>query len=90
MANIKSAEKRNRQAKKRRVRNVETKKAIKAARRDVFAAEATKDKAALEKEFKAYCSVLDKSVKRGIIHKNNAIRRKARAAAKLRKLTAAV
>jgi len=38
--------------------------------------------------YAAYCSSLDKAVKRNIIAKNNAIRNKSRAAARMRKATA--
>jgi ribosomal protein S20 len=38
--------------------------------------------------YRAFCSALDKAVKHGIIAKNNSIRRKARAAAMLRKAPA--
>jgi ribosomal protein S20 len=37
-------------------------------------------------QFKAFCSILDKSAKRGIIMTNNADRRKERASAMLAKM----
>ncbi len=83
MPNNKSAMKRVRKAEKARSRNVETSTLIKKSRRTLFAALDKKDKEVSTASFKAYCSVLDKSVKRGIITKNTAVRRKARASNRL-------
>ena len=47
-----------------------------------------KDKEAATKAYQKYCSILDKSAKRGIITKNTANRRKARAAERLKTLSA--
>jgi ribosomal protein S20 len=46
----------------------------------------SKDKSKAMKEFSAFCSILDKSAKRGIIKPNTADRRKARAAAMVAKV----
>jgi small subunit ribosomal protein S20 len=73
---IKSAIKRVRQQKVRRARNVETKtevrKQIKLFRADVSAADLKKAQADLV----AAVSKLDRAVKRGVLHKNTAARKK--------------
>ena len=84
MPNIKSAEKRVRKSAKARQRNVETKTLIKNGRRELFSKLDKKDKEAAAKSFSQYCSMLDKSVKRGIITKNTANRRKSRASNRLK------
>ena len=86
MPNIKQAGKRARQALVRRVRNRSTKSEIATARRVFVDGIESKDKAKALKEFRAFCSILDKSVKRGIVKKNAADRRKARASAALAKM----
>ncbi|MEI8122048.1 MAG: 30S ribosomal protein S20 [bacterium] len=86
MPNIKQAGKRARQALVRRVRNRSTKSEIATARRVFVDGIESKDKAKALKEFSAFCSILDKSVKRGIVKKNAADRRKARASAALAKM----
>jgi small subunit ribosomal protein S20 len=87
MPNIKSAEKRVRTSEKSRRRNVKKKTEIKTLRKGVLAAVAAPDAKAPE-AYRAFCSALDKAAKQGIIHKNTAIRKKARASAMLRKATA--
>jgi small subunit ribosomal protein S20 len=86
MPNIKSAEKRVRKSAKARQRNVETKTLIKNRRRELFSLLDKKDKEGAAKSFSQYCSLLDKSAKRGIITKNTAIRRKSRASDRLKAL----
>ncbi len=79
MANIKSQIKRNRQTEKRRVRNLgvrtemrsRTKKALAAADAGAEDAEAT---------FRAASKAIDRAANKGIIHKNQAARRKSRLA----------
>ncbi|MEZ4656782.1 MAG: 30S ribosomal protein S20 [Caldilineaceae bacterium] len=87
MANIKSAEKRIKQSLKRRERNRVarggTRTAVKKARTlidagDASAAEAVQDAIV----------ALDRSVSKGVIHKNNAARRKSRLIKALNKATA--
>ena len=77
MANIKSQIKRNRQNDKRRLRNRvyrgTARIAVKSARADIEAG-VPESKAALT----AAISELDKAVERGVLHKNNAARRKSR------------
>ena len=77
MANIKGG----RAARKRDRQNAKHKKLFKAA-------DAGKKEDA-EKEFKAFVSGLDKAVKKGIISKNTADRKKSRAQLKMNKMAAA-
>jgi small subunit ribosomal protein S20 len=86
MANNKSAAKRARQADVRRQTNRSAKSEILTVRRQFLQAVESKDKGKSFEQFKAFCSVLDKSAKRGIIMTNNADRRKARASAMLAKM----
>ena len=86
MPNIKSAGKRAKQALERRQRNRSTRAAIASERRTFFEAIAAKDKDKAFKLFKEYCSLLDKSAKRGIITANTADRRKGRAAGQIAKI----
>ena len=86
MANNKSAAKRARQADVRRLKNRGAKSEIMTVRRQFIEAVESKDKGKALEGFKAFCSILDKSAKRGIIMANNADRRKARASAMLAKM----
>ncbi|NOU35655.1 MAG: 30S ribosomal protein S20 [Kiritimatiellaceae bacterium] len=86
MPNIKSAKKRVRSSEKRRIGNMTAKTKVKTVRRktrEVLTAGVT---ATSEQAVREYSSVLDKAVKRGVIKKNTATRRKKRAVAALRKL----
>ena len=77
MANIKSQIKRNRQNEKRRVRNRTFRGAARTAvstARAAFAEGNPETKAAVLKAI----SMLDKAAEKGVIHKNNASRRKGR------------
>ncbi len=88
MANIKSAQKRMRSSESRRVGNLAVKTRVKSAKRkvqDALTAGAAEPAGLAVRE---YSSVLDKAVKRGVIKKNTAVRRKARANNALRKLEA--
>jgi small subunit ribosomal protein S20 len=86
MANNKSAAKRARQADVRRQTNRSAKSEILTVRRQFLQAVESKDKGKALEQFKAFCSILDKSAKRGIIMTNNADRRKERASAMLAKM----
>ena len=86
MPNIKSAKKRVRSSEKQRIGNLAVKTKVKTVRRktrEVLTAGVVETS---EKAVRDYSSVLDKAVKRGVIKKNTAIRRKKRAVAALRKL----
>ncbi len=86
MANIKSQIKRNRQNIKKRTRNRlfrgAARTAVKQAREVI---DSGKKKGAAE-SVKMAISVLDKTAEKGVIHKNNAARRKSRLMKKLAKL----
>ncbi len=87
MPTLKSAEKRMRTSEKSRVQNTNVKTSIKSLRAKVFEAFTAKNKETAEKLYREYCSLLDKSAKKGMIKANTAVRRKARAAARLKSLT---
>jgi len=88
MANIKSAQKRIRSSEKRRVDNLAVKTRVKSARRKAREALSAGVAETAAEAVSDYNSVLDKAVKRGVIKKNTAIRRKTRATEALRKLSA--
>ncbi|MBI3985347.1 MAG: 30S ribosomal protein S20 [Lentisphaerae bacterium] len=83
MPNIKSAMKRVRQSNKARDANRAVRAAIGSARRKFFEAVEAKDKPTAVQLYRAYCSILDKSAKKGIVKRNMAIRRKHRASLKI-------
>lgn len=85
MPNISSAEKRMRQSRVRRLRNIAARTRVKTTRRKFFESVSTHDKTGASGVYKEYCSVLDKAAKSGVISKNTAVRRKRRAAALLAK-----
>ena len=78
LANIKSAKKRIEVAKKRNERNKSAKSAVKTASRKVEAAVAANDKAAAQAALTAAVSLIDKTAKKGIYHKNTAARKVSR------------
>ena len=80
MANIKSAKKRVQVAKVRSARNKSAKSAMKTAIKKVDAAIAANDKAAAAEALLNATSVIDKTAKKGIIHKNTASRKVSRLA----------
>jgi small subunit ribosomal protein S20 len=86
MPNIKSAKKRMRSSEKQRVGNMTVKTKVKTVRRKTREVLAAGVAETSEQAVREYSSVLDKAVKRGVIKKNTAIRRKKRAVAALRKL----
>ncbi len=88
MANIQSAIKRARTSEKSRQRNAEAKSQLKTLRRSLLAALTANEAPQTASAYRAYCSALDKAVKHGILKRNSSIRKKARAAAMLRKATA--
>ena len=84
MPNIKSAKKRLKTSELAYQRNVAERTRLKSARKSFMEAVADNNKDGTDTCYRTYCSVLDKAVKHGIIKKNTAIRRKGRAANKLR------
>jgi small subunit ribosomal protein S20 len=83
MPNIKSATKRMHQSRRLRIRNRLERSKIKSTQKKVYEGAAGENKAELKSVYQRYCSIVDKAAKKGIIKKNNAIRRKTRAAKKL-------
>jgi small subunit ribosomal protein S20 len=83
LANIKSAIKRNRQNEKRRVQNLEFRSSargfVKKANVAIQSGDVEKARAA----YRAAASALDKAAVKGVIHKNNAARRKGAIMSKL-------
>lgn len=84
MPNIKSAKKRLRQSIAARERNKPVRSRVKNMRRKFFEAVLAADRKLATDVYREYCSTLDKAAKAHVIHKNSAVRRKARAANKLR------
>jgi len=78
LANIKSAIKRNRQNEKRRLHNRVFRGAARTQVRKARAAIEEGNKAAAEEQVKLAVKKLDKAAAKGVIHKNNAARRKSR------------
>ena len=92
MANIKggrAARKRDRQNAKANKRNVAVKTGLHNAHKKLFKAADAGKKDDAEKEFKTFVSGLDKAVKKGIISRNTANRKKSRAQLKMNKMAAA-
>ena len=89
MANIKggrAARKRDRQNEKARKRNSTCKAKLHDAHKKLFKAADAEKKEDAEKIFKEFVSGLDKAVKKGILKKNTANRKKSRAQLKLNKM----
>lgn len=88
MANIKggrAARKRDRQNAKARARNTAVKARLHTEHKKLFKAADAGKKDEAEKKFKEFVSGLDKAVKKGVITKNAANRRKSRAQLKMNK-----
>ena len=81
MAHTKSAKKRARQYLNQQARNRATKSTMKTQKKALLSALVKTDKAAVDAALREYNSILDKAVKRGVIKKNQAVRKKTRAAA---------
>ena len=84
-----SAQKRDRTSMEKQSRNRAVKSLVRTARRKLLESFQRNDKTECQALYQAYCSTLDKAVKKGVIKKNTAIRRKARAAEKLRGIAVA-
>lgn len=83
MANIKSQIKRNKQNQARRIRNRVYRGTARTYVRKAETAIKTGDSQASQAEVLQAIKVLDKAVTKGVIHKNNAARRKSRLVKKL-------
>ncbi len=86
MANSPQARKRARQAEKRRVRNAGQRSRMRTFIKKVIAAVEAGDKEKAQEAFKTAVPVIDSAVSKGLIHKNNAARKKSRLNAKVRAL----
>ena len=86
MATHKSAEKRDRQSKVRRERNVAAKSAIKTKVKTVLAAVDSNNKETSAAALKATASDLAKAASKGLIHKKNASRKISRLTKKVNAL----
>jgi small subunit ribosomal protein S20 len=78
LANIKSAIKRNKQNEKRRLRNRVYRGSARTFVARARVALARQDLETMESATMAAVSALDKAAQKGVIHKNNAARRKSR------------
>jgi small subunit ribosomal protein S20 len=91
MANIKggrAARKRDRQNAKANKRNTLVKARLHNEHKKLFKKADAGDREAAEKDLKAFVSELDKAVKKGIITKNTANRKKSRAQLRVNKMAA--
>jgi small subunit ribosomal protein S20 len=86
MANHKQAEKRARQAEKRREHNVGFRSSFRTAVKKVKKAIASGDKAAAQKVYQQSVSVIDSVADKKIVHKNKAARHKSRLTAAIKAL----
>jgi len=88
MANHISALKRARQTETKTATNRANKSRMRLALRNLRTALTSGDKAALETTFRETVSSLDRSVQKGILHKNTASRYKSRLSARVKAATA--
>ena len=88
MANTKSAEKRNRQAQKRRARNVAVRSVVKGAIKKAREALASKDPVKAKEAVRLATQTLSKAHSKGVFHAKNASRRIGRLAHQLHALSA--
>lgn len=78
MANSLSARKRARQSEKNRLRNASQRSHVRTSIKKVLNAIEAGDKSAAEAAYKAAVPAIDKSVTKGLMHKNKAARHKSR------------
>ena len=88
MANIKSVQKRARQAEKTRKHNMGLRSKMRTKIKDVLKAIDAGDKDAAQAAYKAAVPVIDSMVNKGIVTKNKAARHKSRLNARLKALAA--
>lgn len=86
MANIKSAQKRARQAVQRRAHNFSLRTAARSAIKDVKKAIATGDKKAAAAALAKSQAVIDRVAAKGVLHRNAASRHKSRLASAIKAL----
>ena len=78
MANSLSARKRSRQAEKHRLRNASQRSHMRTTIKKVLAAIESGDKSAAEAAYKVAVPAIDRSVTKGLMHRNKAARHKSR------------
>ncbi len=88
MPNIKSAKKRVKVSESKTLQNKMLKSALKTSMKKYEAAIASGDQAAAAECYKAAVKKIDQAVAKGILHKNNAARKKSNYTVKLNKLGA--
>jgi small subunit ribosomal protein S20 len=88
MPNIKSQIKRTKTNEKRRAQRAGQKSALRTAVKGVDVAVTSNDVAAAQEAYRLAAKKLDKAVTKGLIHKNEAARRKSRLAQKANEVTA--
>ncbi|HEB77158.1 MAG TPA: 30S ribosomal protein S20 [Methylothermaceae bacterium] len=86
MANIASAKKRARQARKRYMRNKAHRSRMRTFIKKVIKAIDAGDLATAQEAYRKAVPIIDSMVNKGIIHKNNAARKKSRLNARLKAL----
>ncbi len=86
MANIASAKKRARQAQKRYLRNKAHRSRMRTFIKKVLKAIEAGDLAAAQEAYRKAVPIIDSMVNKGVIHKNNAARKKSRLNARLKAL----
>jgi len=84
--NIQSAKKRVRQTITRRARNMSQRSSMRTAVKSLEASLEAGDKDAATKAYKDAARALDKAVTKGLLHKNNAARKKSRLNARVKAL----
>ena len=80
MANIKSQEKRIQRSERERIENRNRTSTVKTYFRRLEQAIESNDTAAVDAEYRTLVSKIDKAAEHGALHRNNAARKKARAA----------
>ena len=90
MANSKQAEKRARQAEKRRQENMGQRSHLRTRIKKVVYALLQKEPLKAEEEYKRAVPIIDKMVSKGIIHKNKAARHKSRLSRRIKTMKAEV
>ena len=86
MPNIQSAKKRVRQTITRRARNMSQRSSMRTSVKALEASLEAGDKDAATKAYKDASRALDKAVTKGLLHKNNAARKKSRMNARVKAL----
>ena len=86
MANSLSARKRARQSEKNRLRNASQRSHVRTSIKKVLTAIESGDKANAEAAYKAAVPAIDRSVSKGLMHRNKAARHKSRMNSQIRAL----